>query len=124
MTTKLLAAGVLCAVLGVLLSELGFKGKRIFAALALTVIFCSALGGAADMVRSVLGIAEGSGFGELGKVALKVVGLGYVFGLVADVCEELGERGVASAVTVAGRVEILVLVFPYFLEICSLGKRL
>lgn len=124
MIPKLLAAALLCAALGALLTELGFKGKRVFAAIALTVIFCSALDGATDMIRSVLGIAEGAGIGKLGKVALKVVGLGYIFGLVSDVCDELGEKGIASAVTCAGRVEILVLVFPYFLEICALGKKL
>lgn len=124
MIMKLLAASVLCAALCAVLSELGFKGKRIFAAVALTLILCGAIGGASDMISSILGIAEGAGIGKLGKVALKVVGLGYVFGLCGDVCEELGERGIASAVTVAGRIEILVLVFPYFLEICALGKRL
>jgi hypothetical protein len=124
MMLKLLAASLLCAALGAVLSELGFKGKRIFAALALTLILCGVLGGASDIISSVLGIAEGAGIGAAARVALKVVGLGYVFGLVGDVCEELGERGIASAVTVAGRIEILVLVFPYFLEICALGKKL
>ena len=124
MTLKLLGASVLCAALGAVLSELGFKGKKAFAAIALILILCGALGGASDMIRSVLNISEGAGIGKLGKVALKVVGIGYIFGVCGDVCEELGERGIASALTVSGRIEILIIVFPYFLEICALGKKL
>ena len=117
MVFKLLALAVLCAVLCALLSELGYSGKKIFGAVAITVILSAAIGGAADMISGVLSIADGAGVGKIGAVALKVVGCGYLFGFAADVCDELGERGIASAVTVAGRVEILVLVFPYFLEI-------
>lgn len=124
MIFKLCATGVLCAVLCAVLAELKFSGKRIFAAVACAVLLCGAIGGGADMIGDVLGIARGAGIGKIGECALKVVGCGYVFGFCAEVCEELGERGIASAVSVAGRVEILSLVFPYFLEICKLGKNL
>lgn len=124
MIFKLLAVGVLCAVLCATLAELKFGGKRIFAAASMTVILCGALSGAADMVASLLSLSEDAGVGKIGAVALKVVGCGYVFGFVADTCEELGERGIASAVSVSGRIEIFALVFPYFLEICRLGATL
>ena len=124
MILKGAAVGVLCAAVGAVLSELGFSGKRIFAASAITVILCAALSGASDMIGDILGIADGAGVGKIGRVALKVVGCGYLFGFVSDVCEELGERGIGSAVAVLGRVEMLALVFPYFLDICKLGASI
>ncbi len=124
MILRLAAIGALMAMVGAALSELGFRGKRIFAALCITFLLCGALEAAAKMLGQIGGLADDAGIGKIGAVAMKVVGVGYVFGFVSDIAEELGERGISSAVAVAGRVEILLLVFPYFLEICRLGEGL
>lgn len=123
MMWRIAAGGVLSGVVGVILSELGFKGKRIFTAVCFTLLISIALSGAGDMLGSILGFAEGAGVGRIAKVAVKVVGVGYVFGFTSDICEELGERGVASALSAAARIEILLLVFPYFMEICNIGVK-
>ena len=57
-------------------------------------------------------------------VALKVLGLGYLFGISADICRELGESGIAKSVEVVGRVEIIAVVIPYFEEIIRVGLGL
>ena len=50
-----------------------------------------------------------------------MLGVGYVFGIVSDICEEMGERGISSAVINAGRIEIFLLIFPYFKKILEMG---
>lgn len=102
-----------------LLSELGYHAKRIFTSLCVTLLFISVIDGMGEIFKTVLGFAEGAGVSELAKCAVKVVGVGYVFGFVSDIAEELGEKGISTGVGMVGRVEIFVLVFPYFKEIIN-----
>ncbi len=55
------------------------------------------------------------------SVAVKALGLSYLFGISADICRELGEQGIAKCVEVVGRVEIISLALPYFRQIIELG---
>ena len=52
------------------------------------------------------------------------MGLGYVFGFTSEICSELGEGVIASAVTAAGRVQIFLVAYPYFEKIIKLGVEL
>ena len=121
MTWRLLATALLVTVVGALLGEIGFKGKRAIGGLAIVLFAIAALDGISSMLSSVMELAEASGITEGARCALKVIGVSYAFGLVSDVAEELGERGVATAVTGVGRVEIFVIVFPFFKEILNIG---
>lgn len=121
MMWRIAAAGLLSAVVGVVLSEMGFKGKRIFAAVCFTLLITAAFGESSEMFGKIIGFADGAGIGRVARTALKVVGVGYVFGFGEDICRELGENGAASAMAMAAKIEILILVFPYFMEILELG---
>ena len=55
------------------------------------------------------------------RLFIKIMGVGYVFGIGADICRELGEGGVANALLGVGRVEILLICMPAFSEIFELG---
>jgi hypothetical protein len=124
MIIKIAACGAVMAMVCAVLSELGFRGKRIVSALFIALILLFALLGAGEMLSDILGLARLTEASAVCTVALKVVGVGYLFGFISDLAEELGERGIASALLCAGRVEILLLVFPHFLEICRLGVDL
>ncbi len=124
MIPKLCALGLLLAFVGIMLSELGYKSKRLFSVLAAVAVF-SVLGGEiSSALSSLLSIGEITGVSEIAVSALKIVGLGYVFGISADIIKELSEPMIASAVTVGGRLEILIVVLPYFIEIIELGIEL
>lgn len=124
MIWRIAAVGLLMSALGVVLAEMGFRGKRVFSALCVTMLLFGMASGVSEVFSRILGVADAGGVGEMARVALKVVGVGYVFGFVSDISEELGERGIASAVSAVGRVETVVLVLPYFLEICKIGTSL
>lgn len=121
MILRAVAFALITVLVATLLGEMGYGGKRIVAVLAMLMLFISLSDGIGDIVRTVTGMAESAGVGNVAAVAIKVVGVGYLFGIVSEVCEELGERGIATAVVNVGRVEILVLIFPYLKEILEMG---
>ncbi|MBO5907930.1 MAG: stage III sporulation AC/AD family protein [Clostridia bacterium] len=124
MIWRVVLSALVMVLVGAILSEVGFSSRRLYSALCLTLLLLSVLGAVGDMLGEVLGFADGAGVGEVARCAVKIVGVGYVTGFVCDVCEELGERGISSAVMTVGRVEMLLIVFPYFKEILNVGMGL
>ncbi len=117
-------AALLVAILAALLSELGFRQKKIFVALSLVVILSMLAEGIGELFSAALSLADSAGISDAAKCAVKAVGLGYIFGFTADVCEELGEKGIANAVTIGARVEIFLVSLPYFEKTVRLGIEL
>lgn len=124
MILRVCALALLTVILGTVLSELGFRNKKLFCTLAALIIICMLGEGIAIVVGKVTAFSDMAGIGDASKCALKVVGLGYLFGFTADVCRELGEGGVANAVGVVGRVETFLVVLPYLEKTLELGTGL
>ena len=124
MMWRLLCAGVLVAVVGAILGEIGFRGKRAIVGMAIVLFALAVIDGAGDAISSVMGLADMAGITDGARCAMKVIGAGYCFGICADVADELGERGICAAVTNAGRIEIFLIIFPYFKEILDIGLGL
>lgn len=124
MILRLCFAALLVAILAALLSELGFRHKRLFTVISLVLILSVLTGEIEKLFSSVLALTETAELSEAAKCAVKAVGVGYVFGFTADVCEELGERGIASAVTMGARIEIFLIAMPYFEKAMQLGTKL
>jgi hypothetical protein len=124
MIPKVCAIGVIVAFTGFLLSEMGFKGKKIFVALSVVLMLIYVAGETGSVISETVSIFMGAGIGDISGRALKIVGLGYVFGISCEVCEELGETGIQKALTLVGRVEIIGVTLPYIKEILELGISL
>ena len=121
---KLCALGVLSAFVGALLSEYGWRGKRVFGVLSAVVMMIGLIDGAGEIFESVFSLSEAAGAVELTKTVMKVLGVGYIFGFSSDVAKELGETAVSGVLTLAGKIEIIALVFPYFQKILEFGVEL
>ena len=121
---KIVGAGILLAFVSYVLSELGFRGKRMLAVLGLLLLLSSVGEGIGRLVEPILGLCDMAGISESAVCALKTVGAGYLFGICADITTELGEPLVAKGLLVAGRVEMLLLVAPYFVGALKLGAEL
>ncbi len=124
MIFKLCATGLLSAVIGVLLSEMGWRGKRIFTAVCAALLLSVIAEELGALFGELVSVSESAGISETAECALKIVGVGYIFGITSDICTELGEKTVAGALTAAGRIEVVVLIFPYFRKILSFGLEL
>ena len=124
MIVKTCAFAIGAAVLAILLKEVGWRGAPLIgvvsslAVLGVVLPYLSRLGGFYS------DIADGFGLSELVKSVVKVIGIGYLGGICADVCSELGEGGIASAVITVARLEILILTAPYFVEVVEMGVSL
>ena len=118
------AAAIISAFVSVLLSGFGFKEKRLFGVLCTVVILLVLADGIYEIVSSLLKISELAGIKDAATDAIKAVGVGYVFGFTADTCTDLGENGIANGVVLAGRIEILLIAFPYFEKTVNLALEL
>jgi hypothetical protein len=124
MIPKICLVGLLTAILAYFLGEMGFKNKKLLSLLAILLLLCGMKDGAGKLVDKILSFSEVAGIGDACRSALKTVGLGYLFGFTSDVCTELGESGVAKAVNVVGKIEIMLVVLPYFEKTLTLGLEL
>lgn len=121
---RLVGIGVLAAVLGMLLSEIGFRGAKLVGICASVAILIYAVTGIGELFSGLGTHSFGEGIEEGAVLIMKIVGVGYVFGIASDVCRELGEGGLASAVLTAGRIEMFLLALPTFRKIIGLGIEL
>ncbi len=123
MIGKAVATALLAAVLAFILSEYGYRGKKLFSVCCIVALLALGLelfGEAASGIGSLVTLA---GLGEAAGCAVKIVGAGYVFGIASDICRELGETGIATALITVGRLEIFVTVLPYIVKMVELGME-
>ena len=124
MTVKICAVAIALAASALIMRELGFRGAPVFAAICFVFILSLAAESAISVgeentALSLIANAEE----ELGAV-FKIVGVGYLCGISSDICTELGEKGIAKAVSVAGRVEIFLISLPFLGRLMSLAAEL
>lgn len=119
---KVLAYALITLFLGILLRELGFKGSK----LVLLLGMISIIGASVVYIGKIFSFLPGLD-GENKRYAvvmLKIIGVGYAFGVCSDVCAELGETSLSGAVVMFGRVEILMLSVPFVKMIIEKGIEL
>ena len=69
-------------------------------------------------------LSDDFGIGDVSSSLLKIVGIGYLSGITADVCRGVGEGGIASSVTLVAKAEIIAIAAPYFFDIVEMGVSL
>lgn len=124
MTARVVALALLAALVGLLLRECGFRGSAIFSAVTAVIALGIAVGAAAEILTFATELSVAAGAAEAGAVALKLLGVGYLFGFARDTCEALGERALSSVVALCGRIESALIVIPYFKRILSVAISL
>ncbi len=112
--------GVLLASLGFMLRELGFRGAPLIGVLGITLLFLATLLRIEDVLSALDGVIKLAGISEMVSAALRIIGVGYVAGMSADVCRQMGEVGTAKVIEGLGRVEMLAMSMPYLGKIVDL----
>ncbi len=121
MILRLIGTALILTVSAFLLKSFGWRGAPVFTAVALILFISESEGELEYIFSSIKKIGNESGIDDALSAAIKVLGIGYLFGICADICRELSEAGIAKAVEVVGRVEIITVVIPYFQEIIKVG---
>lgn len=124
MIPRICLFALICTLLGTLLQEMGYRSRGLFATLSALLMLSVVGGGLADAVGKIMSMANAAGVTEGARAALRAVGLGYIFGFTAEICSSLGEHLIASVVTVAGKIQIFLIAFPYIEKIVELGGEL
>lgn len=121
---KTVAMAILCAALGLILKNFGWRGAPVLTALCAVgavSMFGEALSHMIGGARELLSV---SGATEYVGAVIKIIGVCHIGHLTEDVCLELGESGAAKAVAYAARLEIAIISFPYFTEAVNIGMEL
>jgi stage III sporulation protein AD len=121
MILRICGIAVLTAIVGMMLGEMGFKGRRLFGTVSAVMLLIGVLESVGTVFSEISSLTSAAGVSEIALTALKIVGVGYVSGISCDVASELGEGGVARAVELSGRVEMLLITLPYLKEILEVG---
>lgn len=110
--------------LAFMLRELGFRGGGLISCVGIVGLFMLSVKGIGYFFDGLSVGLPGAELGAIISSVLKVLGVGYLFGICADICRQIGEGGIASAVLMMGRVEILLLCLPYIRRIIELSGEL
>ena len=119
---KLAALGLLIGIMALMLKHMGFSGDRVFSLLGAVGILLISLEGVEALFTEAMRLSAERE--EDVRAIMKIIATGYVFGICADGCAELGENGIAKAITLAGRIEVLLLALPYLTRLFSLASEL
>lgn len=124
MIINLLGAGLVLGISAFILRSFGWRGAPVFAVICSVVLIAEAADGLGGIFSSIGFLYKQKGLDSAVRAALKVLGLGYLFGISSDVCRELGEAGIAKSLEVVGRVEIIAVIVPFLKEIVETGVEL
>ncbi len=121
MTLDICFAGIVFALSALLLKNFGWRGAPVFGVIASLFLISMLSNYFADIVEIYFSF---SGLGDGCAAILKMLGIAYIFGISSDVCRELGEAGISTALTTVGRFEIIAVALPYIKELISLSISL
>ena len=74
--------------------------------------------------RSIESLLSLSGFSQISYYldgAVRVIGVGYLSAVCQEGCEALNEATLGRAAAFVGRIEIVIISLPYFMEIFEMG---
>ena len=124
MIVKAFGLAILGAALSFILKAFGWKGAPLLGIASVTLLIGVALEGFSsvfslfELLSGVEGVDKGV------KCVLKILGISYGAGITSDICRELGEGGIASAVMTVARIESLAVISPMIIETITLGLEL
>lgn len=124
MIIKVCAIALTAGILGLILKELGFSGSRLVSVCTLVGVMLFAISRLGEVRTELLGIERLGGVGGLTKDIMKIIGVGYLFGICSDICLDLGESMLSKGLLTAGRIEIIILTIPTLKEIMKMAVEI
>ena len=117
---SVLGIAISVSVCSLLLKGLGSSVTPVVVCIGVVGIISLCTSGLVSLGQTVDRLITGA-TGEYARRAVKIIGVGYLSGICADACDTLGQASISRAVLLAGRLEILLLALPCFLEILDLS---
>jgi hypothetical protein len=124
MVIKIIGFGILSALTAYLLSELGFRGKRIYSTLIISLFLLYFIGSLEGIFYSVLSLDIGESAVSAIKTSLKILGISQSFSLASAVASELSEVGISNVLDLVGKLEIIMIALPYIKDVITFASDL
>ena len=124
MMGRVVAIALIGALVGLLLRECGLRGGGVISVLTGVMLLILAVSSLGEILSLATELSAAATLGEAGEVALKLLGIGYLFGFAEDTCQALGEGYLARIVALCGRIESAIIVIPYFKRILAVALAL
>ncbi len=96
-----------------MLKESGYRGGAVFVLFGVSTVF-SLLPEYIETISPFLSSFFTSSASDAISAILKISGIGILSEITAEICESLGERILSRVTSVMLRLEILIIVIPYF----------
>ena len=122
--TYYISFAVCAAVLGIVLRTAKCGTAQLIGVSACVLLILRIFADHADVIPSVRAFFDVSGFTEYGATLIKALGVGVLCQVGGDVCRDLGEGSVASALELAGKLEIVALALPIAAELINAARAL
>lgn len=120
---QLSAAAVLFAALCLILRESGSRASGLVALAGGLALLTYAISRYKEPIAALVRLAEEAGLAGSFAALLKMLAVALLAHLAAELCRDMGEGTLASRIELCGRVEILLLCLPLFLELCTLARE-
>ena len=118
---QIAALAVLAAALAFVLRTLGAKGAPALTVAAGLAFVAYAVARYGEALTAIREMAERAGVSDGVGVILRMIFVGILCAVAADICRDVGESTLAARVEVCGKAEILLLALPFLLELVNLA---
>ena len=104
-----------------ILKECGWRGAKLVSTAGLVGLFAISASAIGSLTSEITQIGTGFGISDTAALVVKATGISYIFGIAADICRDMGEGGIGSAVELMGRLELALLALPLIKEAIEMG---
>ena len=118
---QIAALAVLAAALAFVLRTLGAKGAPALTVAAGLAFVAYAVARYGEALTAIREMAERAGVSDGVGVILRMIFVGILCAVAADICRDVGESTLATRVEACGKAEILLLALPFLLELVNLA---
>lgn len=114
---QLCAAALLLAAMTWLLKTAGAKMAGALPLLGGVGLFAYAIYRYREPIEALREMASAAGVDASLNAVLRMLAVGCLSAIAADLCRDMGEGGLAARIELCGRAEILLLCLPFLLEL-------
>ena len=119
---KLAGIAIIGVSASILLKDKGKEYSVIIGVITAVIILISAITAFAPVIQFINNIAgQISGSGEYIAIMLKCIGICYICSFAQDLCEENGEKTLASGIELAGRAAVMLLCLPMIKKLAEMA---
>ena len=120
---SLCACAVLFAALALILRDAGAKGAPLVTLTGGLAFLFYAFTRYREPINALRELAEGAGLSTSFSSLFKMLAVACLAHIAAELCRDMGEGTIASRIELCGRIEILLLALPLFIELCTLARE-